>query len=50
MNHETRIRRLEDYASMMERLIEKQGIILHELVDYIKLLDQSVDELHRRLE
>lgn len=49
MNQEQRIRRLEDHAKLMERLVEKQGIILHELVDYLKLLDQSVDELHRRM-
>lgn len=50
MNHESRIRLLEDHAKLMEKLLEKQNVLLHELVDYLKLLDQSVDELHRRIE
>lgn len=47
MDHEARIRLLEDHARLMEKLLDKQAEILHGVVDYLKLLDQSVDDLHR---
>lgn len=44
MNQEQRIRRLEDHAQLMEKLVTKQTKVLHELMDYIKLIDVSVHE------